>query len=68
MTEAATESILAGEPIRIDYVPRDGLFKLAIVNFLLGIVTLSVYRFWAKTTLFRDWSALARTSPGLSPW
>lgn len=59
MTEAATESIIAGEPIRIDYVPRDGLLKLAIVNFLLGIVTLSVYRFWAKTNVRRHiWSCV----------
>ena len=58
MDKATTESIFpgappAGEPIRIDYVPRHGLLKLTIVNFLLGIVTLSIYRFWAKTNVRR---------------
>ena len=58
MDEATTESILtgappAGEPIRIDYVPRDGLLRLTIINFLLGIVTLTIYRFWAKTNVRR---------------
>ena len=41
MTEATTENIVpstapAAEAIRIDYVPRNGLLKLSIVNFLLG--------------------------------
>jgi len=59
MNEAATESTFAGEPIRIEYVPRNGLLRLAFVNFLLGIVTLSVYRFWAKTNVRRHiWSCV----------
>ncbi len=46
MTDSQTPG---GEPIRIEYVPRPGLGKIAIVNFLLNLVTLTVYRFWAKT-------------------
>jgi uncharacterized membrane protein YjgN (DUF898 family) len=39
----------AGEQLRIEYVPRPGLGQLAIVNFLLNLITLTFYRFWAKT-------------------
>jgi uncharacterized membrane protein YjgN (DUF898 family) len=64
MTEATAANIVpgaapAGEAIRIEYVPRNGLLKLSIVNFLLGIVTLAVYRFWAKTNVRRHiWSCV----------
>lgn len=48
-----------GETLRVDYVPREGLLKLSIVNFLLGIVTLTVYRFWARTNVRRHiWSCV----------
>lgn len=52
--ETMTDSSLppappAGEAIRFEYVPRPGLWRLSIVNFLLGIVTLTIYRFWGKT-------------------
>jgi uncharacterized membrane protein YjgN (DUF898 family) len=43
----------AGEPIRIDYVPRPGLLRLTLVNALLGLVTLTLYRFWARTDVRR---------------
>src|SRR4026209_1000709 len=49
----------AGEPIRLEYVPRPGLGRLAIVNFLLNLVTLTIYRFWAKTNVRRHiWSCV----------
>jgi uncharacterized membrane protein YjgN (DUF898 family) len=49
----------AGEPIRIEYVPRPGLGRLAIVNFLLNLITLTIYRFWAKTSVRRHiWSCV----------
>jgi uncharacterized membrane protein YjgN (DUF898 family) len=49
----------AGEPIRIEYVPRPGLGRLAIVNFLLNLITLTIYRFWAKTNVRRHiWSCV----------
>jgi uncharacterized membrane protein YjgN (DUF898 family) len=52
-------SMADGEPIRIDYVPRPGLGKITIANLLLGIVTLSIYRFWGKTNVRRHvWSCV----------
>jgi uncharacterized membrane protein YjgN (DUF898 family) len=48
-----------GEPIRVEYVPRPGLGRLAIVNFLLNLITLTIYRFWAKTNVRRHiWSCV----------
>ena len=48
-----------GETIRIEYVPRPGLGGITIVNFLLGLVTLTIYRFWAKTNVRRHiWSCV----------
>lgn len=49
----------AAENIRFDFIPRPGLLKLCIVNFLLGIITLSLYRFWAKTHVRKHiWSSI----------
>lgn len=49
----------AGEAIRIEYVPRQGLFALSLINFLLGLLTLTLYRFWAKTNVRRHiWSCV----------
>ncbi len=49
----------AGEHIRLEYVPRAGLGRLAIVNFLLNVVTLTIYRFWAKTNVRKHiWSCV----------
>ena len=46
-------------PLQFAYVPRPGLFKIAVVNFLLGIVTLTIYRFWAKTRVRQHiWSCI----------
>jgi uncharacterized membrane protein YjgN (DUF898 family) len=51
--------VTAPEPVRIDYVPRDGLGKLTLVNALLTIVTLTIYRFWAKTNVRKHiWSCV----------
>jgi uncharacterized membrane protein YjgN (DUF898 family) len=47
------------EELHFTYVPRPGLLKLTIVNFLLGLVTFSIYRFWAKTNVRRHiWSCV----------
>lgn len=47
------------EAIRIEYVPRPGLAGLTVVNFLLGLITLSIYRFWAKTNVRKHiWSCV----------
>jgi uncharacterized membrane protein YjgN (DUF898 family) len=49
----------AAETIRFAYVTRDGLLKLTVVNFLLSVVTLSIYRFWAKTNVRKHiWSCV----------
>lgn len=43
----------------MEYVPRAGLGRLAIVNFLLNLVTLTIYRFWAKTNVRKHiWSCV----------
>jgi uncharacterized membrane protein YjgN (DUF898 family) len=48
-----------GVPIQVTYVPRPGLLSLSLVNFLLNLVTLFVYRFWAKTRVRRHiWSCI----------
>lgn len=47
------------ERLTFTYVPRKGLMKLTIVNFLLSLVTFSIYRFWAKTNVRRHiWSCV----------
>jgi uncharacterized membrane protein YjgN (DUF898 family) len=49
----------SGVPITVTYVPRTGLARLAIINFLLNVITLSLYRFWAKTRVRRHiWSCI----------
>jgi uncharacterized membrane protein YjgN (DUF898 family) len=46
-------------PLRVTYVPRPGLLRLTLTNFLLNLVTLFVYRFWAKTRVRRHvWSCV----------
>ncbi len=45
--------------LQFSYEPRPGLLKIAVVNFLLGIVTLTIFRFWAKTRVRRHiWSCI----------
>jgi uncharacterized membrane protein YjgN (DUF898 family) len=52
-------SVRRGIPIAVTYVPRPGLAVLAITNFLLNVITLSLYRFWAKTKVRRHiWSCI----------
>jgi uncharacterized membrane protein YjgN (DUF898 family) len=47
------------ERLVFTYVKRPGLLKLTFVNFLLGIVTLGFYRFWAKTNVRKHiWSSI----------
>ena len=46
-------------PVRITYVPRPGLLRLTFTNLLLNLVTLFVYRFWAKTRVRQHvWSCV----------
>lgn len=41
------------EPIAIAYERQPGLLKISIVNALLNVLTLGIYRFWAKTKVRR---------------
>ncbi|MCA0433889.1 MAG: DUF898 domain-containing protein [Proteobacteria bacterium] len=62
--ETITEPPIAAAPhppeqLTFGYTPRKGLLRLTVVNFLLGIVTLGIYRFWAKTNVRRHiWSCV----------
>ncbi|MFZ5671329.1 MAG: YjgN family protein [Pseudomonadota bacterium] len=48
-----------GTPISIEYVDKPGLGRIALVNALLFVVTLTIYRFWAKTNVRRHiWSCV----------
>ena len=58
-TEAAPPPAPVGEPIAISYMTRPGLGKIAIINVILIVLTLTVYRFWAKTNVRRHvWSCV----------
>jgi uncharacterized membrane protein YjgN (DUF898 family) len=59
MSETAPPLPANAEALSFSYVERKGLLKLSIINFLLGIVTLGFYRFWAKTNVRRHiWSCV----------
>ena len=48
-----------GVPISIEYIEKPGLGRLALLNFVLTLATLSIYRFWAKTNVRRHiWSCV----------
>jgi uncharacterized membrane protein YjgN (DUF898 family) len=47
------------EQLRFSYVPRSGLLKLTFINLLLNVITLTFYRFWAKTNVRKHiWSCI----------
>ncbi len=47
------------EQLRISYVERPGLLKLAVTSWILTIITLGFYRFWAKTRVRKHiWSCI----------
>jgi uncharacterized membrane protein YjgN (DUF898 family) len=47
------------EIVRFAFVNRPGLLKLTIVNFLLGLITFGIYRFWGKTRIRQHiWSSV----------
>ncbi len=49
----------APETVSIEYVPHPGLGAIAISNFVLNLITLWIYRFWAKTRVRRHiWSSV----------
>jgi uncharacterized membrane protein YjgN (DUF898 family) len=48
-----------GEAIAVTYVERPGLLRIAIVNAILSVLTLTIYRFWARTRVRRHvWSCV----------
>jgi uncharacterized membrane protein YjgN (DUF898 family) len=48
-----------GTSVTIEYVDRPGLGKIALLNALLTILTLGIYRFWAKTNVRKHiWSCV----------
>jgi len=54
-----TQASGSGTPISIEYVDKPGLGQIALLNALLFVLTLSVYRFWAKTNVRRHiWSCV----------
>jgi len=49
----------SGSGVSITYETKPGLGWLSIKNFLLGIITLTIYRFWAKTAVRKHvWSCI----------
>jgi len=46
-------------PISIEYIDKPGLGQIALLNALLFVLTLTIYRFWAKTNVRRHiWSCV----------
>jgi uncharacterized membrane protein YjgN (DUF898 family) len=58
MTDQTTTASTA-ETLRFEYVPRPGLLKIMFINLFLNLITLTIYRFWAKTNIRRHiWSCI----------
>src|SRR5262245_1390257 len=54
-----TRGAVPGTPISIQYIDKPGLGKIALLNALLFVLTLTLYRFWAKTNIRRHiWSCV----------
>lgn len=48
-----------GESIRVEYRKAPGLLSISLVNFFLNVITLGIYRFWAKTRVRRHiWGSI----------
>jgi uncharacterized membrane protein YjgN (DUF898 family) len=59
MSNTASDSAAAPQALRFEYVPRPGLFKITMINLLLNILTLTIYRFWGKTNVRKHiWSCI----------
>jgi uncharacterized membrane protein YjgN (DUF898 family) len=49
----------SAESLKFEFIQRPGLLKLTIVNFLFGLITLGLYRFWGKTNVRKHiWSSV----------
>lgn len=56
---SAGDPAAAPESVNIEYVPHPGLAAIALSNFFLNLITLWIYRFWAKTRVRRHiWSSV----------
>jgi uncharacterized membrane protein YjgN (DUF898 family) len=50
---------LSAEHLNFEFVKRPGLFKITVVNALLWLITLGIYRFWGKTNVRKHiWSSV----------
>lgn len=60
MNQTATMAgVSAPEQLTFSFVKRPGLLKIIIVSFLLTLITLGFYRFWARTQVRRHiWSSV----------
>ena len=60
MNDTATMAgVHAPEQLTFSFVKRPGLLKITIVSFLLTLITLGFYRFWAKTQVRKHiWSSV----------
>lgn len=48
-----------GTPIFIEYIDKPGLGHITLLNFVLSLITFSIYRFWGKTNVRRHiWSCV----------
>ncbi|MFO0994765.1 MAG: YjgN family protein [Hyphomicrobiales bacterium] len=43
----------AGSQLRFDYIPRPGLLGITLTNLFFNLITLTIYRFWARTNVRR---------------
>ena len=58
-TGTTQRPLAQGHALTVAYVKRRGLARLAIVNFILNVLTLFIYRFWAKTRVRRHiWASI----------
>ncbi len=60
MSDTATMAgVSAPEQLTFSFVKRPGLLKITIVSFLLTLITLGFYRFWARTQVRKHiWSSV----------
>jgi uncharacterized membrane protein YjgN (DUF898 family) len=62
MTMSSSDNSLAKavrSQLRFDYIPRPGLLGITLTNLLLNLLTLTIYRFWARTNVRRHiWSCV----------
>jgi len=60
MSDTATlAGVQAPEQLTFSFVKRPGLLKITIVSFLLTLITLGFYRFWARTQVRKHiWSSV----------